>query len=140
MRRGRGRGAPSLPCPGSPSPAPAATWADCWPTGWPGSVTGCLALGRHPETLPTGERISPIAVDVADPESTAHALAGADAVYYLVHAMAGGTGFEARDHELADAFGRAAKRPASGASSTWAPWAGAICLPTWSAASRWARY
>ncbi|MGD0394978.1 MAG: SDR family oxidoreductase [Acidimicrobiales bacterium] len=67
------------------------------------------ALGRHPDTLPTGERISPVAVDVADPGSTAQALAGADAAYYLVHAMAGGTGFESRDRELADAFGRAAK-------------------------------
>ena len=68
-----------------------------------------LALARHPDTLPTGERISAVAVDVADPEATAHALAGADAAYYLVHAMAGGTGFEARDRELAAAFGRAAK-------------------------------
>jgi uncharacterized protein YbjT (DUF2867 family) len=68
-----------------------------------------LALGRHPDTLPTGERISPVAIDVADSDATAHALAGVDAAYYLVHAMAGGTGFEARDRELAVAFGRAAK-------------------------------
>ncbi len=65
-------------------------------------------LGRHPDTLPTGDRISPVTVDVADPEGTARALAGADAAYYLVHAMADGTGFEARDRELAAAFGRAA--------------------------------
>ena len=68
-----------------------------------------LALGRHLGTLPTGERISAVTVDVADPEATARALAGADAAYYLVHAMAGGTGFEARDRELAATFGRAAK-------------------------------
>jgi len=68
-----------------------------------------LALARHPGTLPTGDRISAVAVDVADPEATARALAGADAAYYLVHAMAGGTGFEARDRELAAAFGRAAR-------------------------------
>ncbi len=68
-----------------------------------------LALGRNPDNLPAGERISAVAVDVADPESTARALAGADSAYYLVHAMAGGAGFEARDHELAAAFGRAAR-------------------------------
>ncbi|HUY65395.1 MAG TPA: SDR family oxidoreductase [Acidimicrobiales bacterium] len=68
-----------------------------------------LALGRTPGTLPSGERISAVAVDVADAEATAAALAGADAAYYLVHAMAGGTGFEARDRRLAVAFGEAAK-------------------------------
>ena len=68
-----------------------------------------LALARHPDTLPAGERISAVTVDVADTEATARALAGADAAYYLVHAMAGGTGFEDRDRELAAAFGRAAK-------------------------------
>ncbi len=67
------------------------------------------ALGRHPETLPAGERITPMTVDVADPESAANALVGADAAYYLVHAMAGGTGFEDRDRELAETFGQAAK-------------------------------
>ena len=68
-----------------------------------------VALARHPDALPTGERISAVAVDVADPEATAVALAGADAAYYLVHAMAGGSGFEGRDRELAAAFGRAAR-------------------------------
>ena len=68
-----------------------------------------LALGRDPESLPTGERVSAVAVDVADPEATARALVGTDAAYYLVHAMAGGSGFEDRDRELATAFGRAAK-------------------------------
>ena len=67
-----------------------------------------VALGRHPGTLPTGGRISAMAVDVADAGATAGALAGADAAYYLVHAMAGGTGFEARDRRLAVAFGEAA--------------------------------
>ncbi len=67
------------------------------------------ALGRHPDTLPTGERISAVPVDVADPESTVRALVGTETAYYLVHAMAGGSGFEARDRQLADTFGRAAK-------------------------------
>ena len=73
-----------------------------------------LALGRNPGNLPAGERISAVAVDVADPEATARALAGADAAYYLVHAMAGGAGFEARDHQLAAAFGRAAREAGVG--------------------------
>ncbi len=68
-----------------------------------------LALGRHPEGLPTGDRVSAVAVDVADVEATARALIGADSAYYLVHAMAGGSGFEDRDRDLATAFGRAAK-------------------------------
>jgi uncharacterized protein YbjT (DUF2867 family) len=68
-----------------------------------------LALARHPRTLPTGERIAAVAVDVADPVATARALAGADAAYYLVHAMADGIGFEDRDRELAAAFGQAAR-------------------------------
>ncbi len=42
------------------------------------------ALGRHSGTLPTGEWISPVIVDVADPESTTHAMPGADAAYFLV--------------------------------------------------------
>ncbi len=108
-QRRRDKGTPSLRRPGSPSPGPAATWAACWRTSWPGPATRCLALARHPDTLPTGERITAVAVDVADPVATARALAGADAAYYLVHAMAGGTGFEARDRELAAAFGRAAR-------------------------------
>src|SRR5581483_7051698 len=68
-----------------------------------------LALARNPRNLPTDARISAVAVDVADPKATARVLADADAAYYLVHAMAGGTGFEARDHQLAATFGRTAK-------------------------------
>ncbi len=68
-----------------------------------------LALGRRPGDLPAGEGITALPVDVANPEATARALSGADAAYYLVHAMAGGSGFEGRDHELASAFGRAAR-------------------------------
>jgi uncharacterized protein YbjT (DUF2867 family) len=67
-----------------------------------------LALARHPGSLPAGERITAVTVDVAEPAATADALAGVNAAYYLVHAMAGGTGFETRDRELAAAFGRAA--------------------------------
>lgn len=74
-----------------------------------GSGHRVRALARHPGTLPTDEGISAVGVDVADSMATARALDGIDAVYYLVHAMAGGTGFEARDQELSAAFGRAAE-------------------------------
>jgi uncharacterized protein YbjT (DUF2867 family) len=72
------------------------------------------ALARDTDTLRAAEGISPIALDVGDPEATALALSGADAAYYLVHAMGGGSGFEYRDHELAAAFGRAAKEAGVG--------------------------
>jgi len=68
-----------------------------------------LALARHVGTLRTSERITAASVDVADPEATARVLAGIDVAYYLVHAMAGGAGFEGRDRELAASFGRAAR-------------------------------
>jgi len=67
------------------------------------------ALGRHSDALPTGQGISAVPVDVADAVATTRALSGADAAYYLVHAMADGAGFEDRDRELAEAFGQAAK-------------------------------
>ena len=71
-------------------------------------------LARHPDALPTGDRITAAVVDVADPVATAGALSGVDAAYYLVHAMAGGTGFEDRDRQFAEAFGRAAREAGVG--------------------------
>jgi len=46
--------------------------------------------------------------DVSDAEVVSRALAGCETAYYLVHAMAGGPGFEDRDRALAEAFARAA--------------------------------
>ena len=65
---------------------------------WPGTRT----------PVPTGERISAVTVDVADPGATARALPGADAACSVVHAIPGGTGFEARDRELAVTVGSTA--------------------------------
>jgi uncharacterized protein YbjT (DUF2867 family) len=46
--------------------------------------------------------------DVSDTARLAEALVGCDVAYYLVHAMAGGTGFADRDRELARSFAEAA--------------------------------
>jgi uncharacterized protein YbjT (DUF2867 family) len=47
-------------------------------------------------------------VDVGDTATLAEALSGCDVAYYLVHAMAGGEGFEERDRALARSFATAA--------------------------------
>jgi uncharacterized protein YbjT (DUF2867 family) len=73
-----------------------------------------LALGRQASNLPSGERITAVSVDVSDTDAAAAALADADAAYYFVHALAGGSGFEARDRELATAFSRAAREAGVG--------------------------
>jgi uncharacterized protein YbjT (DUF2867 family) len=64
--------------------------------------------------LPSGPGIDARPVDVSDPDATAAALAGADAAYYLVHAMAAGEGFAARDRALARSFGMAARQAGVG--------------------------
>lgn len=49
-----------------------------------------------------------VAGDVLQPDSLADAMAGVTAAYYLVHSMAGGTDFHARDMAAATNFGAAA--------------------------------
>jgi len=65
-----------------------------------------IALGRRIERLP--EAAIRRAVDVADTAATATALAGVDTAFYLVHSMAGGDDFAARDRMLAESFSKAA--------------------------------
>lgn len=69
-----------------------------------------VAIGRNAATLPIGDGVEAVAVDVADETRLADALAGAEAVYYLVHSMAGGDRFVRRDRALAESFARAARR------------------------------
>ncbi|MGO8864078.1 MAG: DUF2867 domain-containing protein [Acidimicrobiales bacterium] len=69
-----------------------------------------VALARQPAGLPSGGGVRAIGVDVSDVEAAAAALAGVDVAFYLVHAMAGGEGFAARDRRLAGAFAEAARR------------------------------
>jgi len=71
---------------------------------------GVVALARHPAGLPSGPRVRALGVDISDVDATVAALAGADAAFYLVHAMAGGEGFAARDRGLATAFAQAARK------------------------------
>lgn len=51
-----------------------------------------------------------VAGDVLEPESLTDAMAGVSAAYYLVHSMAGGADFHARDMTAATNFGAAAHR------------------------------
>ena len=94
-----------------------------------------LALARHPGALPTGERIEAVAVDVADPEATARALVGCRR-RLLPGARHGRWDRVRSPRPRARSRLRPWRpsRPVSGASSTWAAWAGATCRPTWSAA------
>ena len=48
--------------------------------------------------------------DALDPTALDRALAGCDAAYYLIHSLAAGGGFAARDRDAARLFGEAAGR------------------------------
>lgn len=71
----------------------------------PGGPGGLDGLDRA-----DGAAADVVAVDVGDPVACARALAGVEAAYYLVHAMAGGRGFAERDAATARGFGEAARR------------------------------
>jgi uncharacterized protein YbjT (DUF2867 family) len=67
-----------------------------------------IALARKAESLASAPGVERVSVDVADTAACAEALAGAEVAYYLVHAMAGGSGFAERDRATAQAFAVAA--------------------------------
>jgi len=69
-------------------------------------------LTRSPASLagqPWAGDVEIARADVADPEATGQALAGADVAYYLVHAMGGGSSFAQRDRRNARTFAEAAR-------------------------------
>jgi uncharacterized protein YbjT (DUF2867 family)/uncharacterized protein YndB with AHSA1/START domain len=69
-------------------------------------------LVRDPARLSARDwtgRVEIIEGDVLDPQALARALAGADAAYYLVHAMCSGPDFAERDRQAARAFADAAQ-------------------------------
>ena len=68
------------------------------------------ALVRNPDGVALGPDVEVRPMDVSDPAALAAALAGCEAAYYLIHAMAGGEGFAERDRELARSFAEAAAR------------------------------
>jgi uncharacterized protein YbjT (DUF2867 family) len=69
-------------------------------------------MSRRPDEL--AARVAPatevVRGDVGDAPSLDAALAGVDTAYYLVHSMAGGSGYRAADRRGAEAFAAAAAR------------------------------
>src|SRR5688572_5880824 len=74
-----------------------------------GCAVRCLA--RRPEQVSPGRGTTEVvAGDCLDEASLAAAMDGVDQAYYLVHSMASGPGYAARDRQAAANFGRAAAR------------------------------
>lgn len=69
------------------------------------------AMARDTRRLTTLERLGAECVsgDVLDAASLTSAVAGIDVVYYLVHSMADGRGFESRDRQAATNFAEACR-------------------------------
>lgn len=76
--------------------------------------TEVRAIARDPGRLPQGPGIEPWSADVSSPKEAVRALEGADAAYYLVHAMGGGARFADRDREAARTFAAAAEKAGVG--------------------------
>ncbi len=70
------------------------------------------AVSRQPERLAARgwQRVQCLSADVLDPASLGPVLAGADVVYYLVHGMTEGDGFDQRERQGAANLARAAER------------------------------
>jgi uncharacterized protein YbjT (DUF2867 family) len=69
-------------------------------------------MTRSPRRLrdhPWVDRVEVVQADAADGEQVAAACAGVDVVYYLIHALASGSSFEAADRRAAEVMARAAK-------------------------------
>ncbi|MGJ3561931.1 NAD(P)H-binding protein [Streptomyces sp. INA 01156] len=64
----------------------------------------CLARSRTTPRPPLGGDVETVRGDVTDADSVAAALHGIDVAYYLVHALAGGSGFEETDRRAARVF------------------------------------
>ncbi|MEY9875246.1 uncharacterized protein YbjT (DUF2867 family) [Streptacidiphilus sp. MAP12-33] len=74
-------------------------------------------LSRNPDRLrdqPWADRVETVRADLADPASLTRALDGVEVVYYLVHSLGSGAGFEATEAaaaaHLADAAARSGTR------------------------------
>ncbi len=63
---------------------------------------------RRLEGRPWRDRVDVVAGDVLQPETLPAAMQDVTIAYYLIHSMAGGADFEARDLAAARNFGRAA--------------------------------
>jgi len=74
-----------------------------------GRPVRCLARRAEHLAGRTASTTEVVAGDVLAPESLPQALAGIGTAYYLVHSMAAGASFEARDRAAAQHFGAAAR-------------------------------
>src|SRR5688500_20142477 len=107
-------------------PAPPKTCLVTGATGYIGGrlVPELLAAGhrvrvmtRSPDRLrdhPWAGRVEIVQADAGDPDAVATACDGADVVYYLVHALGGGTAFEETDRHTAEVMARAVRRAGVG--------------------------
>src|SRR3954451_10244975 len=69
-------------------------------------------MARSPERLrdhPWAGSVEIVRADARDAEQVAAACAGADVVYYLIHALGGGASFEETDRRTAEVMARAAR-------------------------------
>jgi uncharacterized protein YbjT (DUF2867 family) len=74
-------------------------------------------MTRSPERLrdhPWARSVEVVRADAANTEQVAAACAGADVVYYLIHALASGPSFEATDRRTAEIMARAAREAGVG--------------------------
>ena len=74
-------------------------------------------MTRSPERLrdhPWAAEVEIVRADARDPEQVAAACAGVDVVYYLIHALGSGPGFEATDRTTAQVMARAAREAGVG--------------------------
>ena len=70
--------------------------------------------GRRLRDHPWVDRVEVVEADATDADQVAAACAEADVVYYLIHALAGGSGFEEADRRAADVMARAAREAGVG--------------------------
>jgi uncharacterized protein YbjT (DUF2867 family) len=63
---------------------------------------------------PWVDRVEVVEADAAEPDQVAAACAGADVVYYLIHALASGSGFEEADRRAAEVMARATREAGVG--------------------------
>jgi uncharacterized protein YbjT (DUF2867 family) len=110
-------------------PAPADAPLTCLVTGATGYIGGRLVpelldaghrvrvMTRSPERLrdhPWADRVEMARADASDAGHVAAACAGADVVYYLIHALGSGPAFEATDRHTAAVMARAAREAGVG--------------------------
>jgi uncharacterized protein YbjT (DUF2867 family) len=74
-------------------------------------------MTRSPERVrdhPWAGRVEIVRADAADPAQVARACAGADVIYYLIHALGSGPAFEETDRRTAHVMARAAREAGVG--------------------------